>query len=98
MIELKTSDEIELMREAGRIVAGLLAQLSASLRSGMKTKALDEDALAFEIEVADGKLGHRGRRVQKDPAYIWYVGRVLLDPPYRPFLTSNLSRSTQRLE
>lgn len=50
------------MRRAGRIVAGLLTHLSALVRSGIKTKALDEAAMAY-LKRAGGQpafLGYRG--------------------------------------
>ena len=62
MIELKTEREIDLMRRAGRIVAGLLAHLTLLIRPGMKTKALDAEALAYlKREGAQPAfLGYRG--------------------------------------
>ena len=62
MIELKTASELELMRRAGRIVAALLKHLSALVRPGIKTKALDEAAMAY-LKGAGGQpafLGYRG--------------------------------------
>jgi methionyl aminopeptidase len=62
MIELKTADEIERIRTAGTIVAQLLDHLSRLVRPGMKTKALDEAAVAF-LERAGARsafLGYRG--------------------------------------
>ena len=47
MIELKTANEIDCMRRAGRIVAGLLEHLGPLARPGIKTKQLDERALAY---------------------------------------------------
>lgn len=62
MIELKTEREIDLMRRAGRIVAGLLAHLAGLVRPGMKTKALDAEAQAYlKREGAQPAfLGYRG--------------------------------------
>ena len=62
MIELKTSREIELMRQAGRVVAGLLAHLTALVRPGIKTKALDEAARAYlkQQRAQPAFLGYRG--------------------------------------
>lgn len=62
MIELKTAEEIELMRQAGRIVAGLLATLAHVARPGMKTKALDEAARTYlrERGAQPAFLGYRG--------------------------------------
>ena len=44
MIELKTSKEIQLMREAGAIVAGALEIVSKSIRPGITTAELDRKA------------------------------------------------------
>ena len=62
MIELKSADEIALMRKAGRVVAGLLEHLTALVRPGMKTKALDEEARAYLEREGAGPafLGYRG--------------------------------------
>ncbi len=62
MIELKTARELELMRQAGRIVAGLLRHLSALVRPGIKTKVLDDEARAYiQREGAQTAfLGYRG--------------------------------------
>lgn len=43
-IIIKSSREIEIMRQAGRIVAMVLAELKSQVRPGMKTKVLDEIA------------------------------------------------------
>ncbi|MBI3321828.1 MAG: type I methionyl aminopeptidase [Candidatus Omnitrophica bacterium] len=62
MIELKTAQEIERMRRAGRIVAGLLDHLARIVRAGMKTKALDHEAQAY-LRATGGQpafLGYRG--------------------------------------
>ena len=62
MIELKTPGEIQLMRQAGRVVAGLLQHLSALVRPGIKTKDLDGEAVAYlkRQGVAPAFLGYRG--------------------------------------
>ncbi len=62
MIELKTAAELEYMRQAGRVVAGLLAHLGRLLRPGMKTKTLDEEALAYL------------RKQGATPAFLGYKG------------------------
>ena len=62
MIELKTPQEIALMRRAGHVVAGLLAHLSQQVRVGMTTKALD-DAARYYLKDAKAQpafLGYRG--------------------------------------
>jgi len=62
MIELKTAGEIERMRQAGRVVAALLAHLAQLVRPGLKTKELDEASRAF--------LQQRGAQ----PAFLGYRG------------------------
>ncbi len=62
MIELKNEQELKRMRQAARVVAGLLKQVSAMVRPGIKTKALDEAAIAY-IHGQGAKpafLGYRG--------------------------------------
>ena len=62
MIELKTTSELERMRRAGRVVAGLLERLTKLVRPGVKTKLLDEEALAY-LRAQGAKpafLGYRG--------------------------------------
>lgn len=62
MIELKTAQEIELMRKAGQVVAGLLQHLAGQAEPGMKTKALDEAAAAYikAQRAQPAFLGYRG--------------------------------------
>ena len=62
MIELKTHSELDAMRRAGRIVAGLLNHLVDFLRPGLKTKALDEAAMAYlaREKAKPAFLGYRG--------------------------------------
>lgn len=62
MIELKTADELERMRRAGAVVAKLLEHVSALVRPGLKTKALDQEARAWlKREGAQPAfLGYRG--------------------------------------
>ena len=62
MVELKTPREISQMREAGRIVAGLLEHLAGAGEPGVTTKALDEKAAAFirQQGAAPAFLGYRG--------------------------------------
>ena len=62
MIELKTPQEIGLMRQAGRIVGGLLAYLAGLVRPGIKTKQLDEEAMTYL------------RRHGAQPAFLGYRG------------------------
>ena len=62
VIELKSAPEIERMREAGRVVAGLLKHLAAMVEPGLKTKALDDEARAYlrRSGAAPAFLGYRG--------------------------------------
>jgi len=62
MIELKSPDEIERMREAGQIVAGLLAYLGSMAHAGIKTKELDEAAQRYleQRHTKSAFLGYRG--------------------------------------
>ena len=62
MIELKSAEEIELMRQAGRVVAGLLKTLAGQARPGVKTKALDDAARIYlhDHGAQPAFLGYRG--------------------------------------
>ena len=62
MIELKTAEEIERMRKAGRVVGRLLAFLAERVGPGMKTKELDEAAARFlrSSGAEPAFLGYRG--------------------------------------
>ena len=62
MIELKTASEREAMGRAGRVVAGLLQRLATLIRPGMRTKELDQEALAYlrQAGAAPAFLGYRG--------------------------------------
>ncbi|MDP3702831.1 MAG: type I methionyl aminopeptidase [Candidatus Omnitrophota bacterium] len=62
MIELKTANEIALMRKAGRVVAGMLDMLAGLVKPGITTKALDEAAMSYLSEqgAAPAFLGYRG--------------------------------------
>ena len=62
MIELKTAGELEHMRRAGRVVAGLLEHLEPLVQPGVPTKALDREAMAYL------------RRQRAQPAFLGYRG------------------------
>lgn len=47
LITIKTSEEIEIMREAGKILAGIMAEVSAKIKPGIATEYLEEAALAL---------------------------------------------------
>ena len=62
MIELKTADQLEIMRRAGRVVGELLDVLRQAVRPGMTT--LDLDALShatiLRLKAAPAFKGYRG--------------------------------------
>ena len=62
MIELKTPGEIDVMRRAGRIVAGLLRRVSAAAKPGVRTRELDEASADYL------------RRAGAAPAFLHYRG------------------------
>ena len=59
---LKTAEELEIMRRAGRIVSGLLKCLEKEVRPGISTKALDQ--------IAEDFIRSRGA----EPAFKGYYG------------------------
>ena len=62
MIEVKSPGEIERMRQAGRVVGGLLESLIGLVRAGITTKQLDDAATAY-LRTHGAKpafLGYRG--------------------------------------
>ena len=61
MIPLKTPAELELMREAGRLVAGCLAELCSRVSPGVRTIDLDRAAERF-IRRSGGKPAFKGYR------------------------------------
>ncbi|PZN09418.1 type I methionyl aminopeptidase [Thermaerobacter composti] len=62
MIELKSPREIELMREAGRIVAAVLRELASALRPGITTADLDRlaERLIREAGAEPAFKGYQG--------------------------------------
>jgi methionyl aminopeptidase len=50
MIPIKTPEEIELMKESGRIVAGCFREIEKVLRPGIKTRELDKVANDYIID------------------------------------------------
>ncbi len=62
MIEIKSPSEIERMRQAGRVVAGLLDHLAQFVRPGTRTKSLDQEAGTYirREGAAPAFLGYRG--------------------------------------
>ncbi len=61
MIILKSQEEIDTIREAGRIVALTAAEVAKAIRPGVKTKELDEIAEAF-IRSHHAKPSFKGYR------------------------------------
>ncbi|MFO7263088.1 MAG: type I methionyl aminopeptidase [Bacillaceae bacterium G1] len=61
MIILKTKEEIETIRQAGRIVALTLGEVAKAIRPGVKTKELDEIAEAF-IRSQNARPSFKGYR------------------------------------
>jgi len=62
MIEIKSDNELDVMRAAGRVVGGMLEDLSNRVRVGLTTKALDDAAMEY-IRGHGAKpafLGYRG--------------------------------------
>lgn len=67
MIEIKTEKEIEIMREGGRILAGIMEKLGKEVEPGIKTEDLDR--LAEElILAAGGKCSFKGYNIPDDSA------------------------------
>ena len=61
-ITIKTPEEIQIMREAGRILAGIIEELKCSLKSGMTTKEIDSlaEKLINDRQVIAAFKGYRG--------------------------------------
>lgn len=59
MISVKTPREIELMREAGRVVAGILDVVEKHIRPGITTKELDQLAEEYVLS-QDAKPAFKG--------------------------------------
>lgn len=62
MIELKSPEEIDVMRQAGKVVGGLLRTVYDMAEPGVTTKELDEAAHAFVVgcNAKPAFLGYRG--------------------------------------
>ena len=60
-IIIKSEREIAIMRQAGRIVATVLGVLSRQVRTGMKTRELD-DIVAREVDMLGAKPSFKGYR------------------------------------
>ncbi|MFT5387010.1 MAG: methionyl aminopeptidase [Candidatus Omnitrophota bacterium] len=61
-ITIKTPEELHVMREAGKILAGIIAELKSSLKSGMTTNEIDllTQRLIEERKVIPAFKGYRG--------------------------------------
>lgn len=62
MIKIKTENEIELMRQGGRILASVLSNLAKEVKPGVETKYLDEvaEALIYQYGALPAFKGHDG--------------------------------------
>jgi methionyl aminopeptidase len=62
MIELKSRGELDVMRRAGQVVAGLLEQVAKLAKAGIRTKDLDEASAAYlkSAGASPAFLGYRG--------------------------------------
>lgn len=62
MISLKTKEEIEVMREGGKILARIMEELKKKVKPGITTKELDRVAedLVFESQAQPAFKGYRG--------------------------------------
>ncbi|MEW6026236.1 MAG: M24 family metallopeptidase, partial [Planctomycetota bacterium] len=61
MIKCKSPREIELIRQAGAIVAGALSTAAALAKPGITTKSLDEAVVKY-IQEKGGKAAFKGYR------------------------------------
>lgn len=61
-IQIKTPEEIQILREGGRILAVIIQELKRSLKSGVTTREIDRRAgeLIEEYHVASAFKGYRG--------------------------------------
>ena len=61
-IRLKSPNEVDILRKAGKILASIISQLSSSLTSGMTTKEIDRYAEEFILKnkVKSAFKGYRG--------------------------------------
>lgn len=61
-IRIKTSEEIDILRKAGKILASIIRELERSLKSGMTTKDIDlkAEALIRKANVLPAFKGYRG--------------------------------------
>ncbi len=61
-IRIKTPEEIDILRKAGKILASVIGELQRSLKSGMTTKEVDEKAekLIRQHNVLPAFKGYRG--------------------------------------
>lgn len=61
-ISIKTQEEIEILREAGKILSGIVGELKGSLTSGVTTKSVDQlaEELIRSKNVLPAFKGYRG--------------------------------------
>ena len=87
-IELKSSEQIELMRRAGLIVADALAAMAEAVAPGVRTKELD--AVAEEVRrIFPGAVVARQRRRRR------VVAAVPESPAVRPGVTALRARCAE---
>ncbi len=62
LITIKSSEELEVLREAGKILAGIIKELKRSLKPGLTTKAIDSlaESLIRDKKVVPAFKGYRG--------------------------------------
>ena len=65
MISVKTAREIDLMREAGRVVAGILNVVEKNVKCGITTKELDQIAEDYVLS-QDAKPAFKGYGFDKN--------------------------------
>lgn len=61
-ISIKTKDEIDILRDAGRILAGIIEELTCSLKSGVTTNEVDQlaEKIIKDRNVIPAFKGYRG--------------------------------------
>ncbi|MEK7579876.1 MAG: type I methionyl aminopeptidase [Patescibacteria group bacterium] len=75
MISIKTKEEIEIMREGGRILAEILKELAEEVKPGITTWSLEEKAreLIKEAGLVEGSRAKPGIAVA-EPAFLGFNG------------------------
>ncbi len=68
MISIKTPEEIEIMTEGGRILAGIMKELAKKVQPGITTKELDKVAEDLVLKY-NGECSFKGYRGQTEKPY-----------------------------